>query len=204
MTANGSLIAASEPDELQAPTPGAELIARLDDPQVAASLSLILDHADLVATLIAGLDGMLRRSDVISESVVSAIEEVKGATAGYKGQKLLPDIDIATLRTSVTNLSTAFIDAAPTFNQLLRSPLTDPQTAQTIADMGDAVLEGRAAADADRRGPKGVFALMRVTKDPDVLRGLGFMIHVARAFGRKLAQDPPRASERGPRHSAQQ
>lgn len=203
MTANGSLIAESDPGEFLAQSPGDELIARLDDPEVAASLSLILDHADLVATLIAGLDGLIRRGDVISESLVSALDEVKGVTAAYKSQNLLPDVDVATLRTTLTDLSTAFIEAAPTFNQLLRSPLTDPRTAQVVADLGDALLDGKAAADADPRGPKGVFALMKVAKDPDVSRGLGFMIHVARAFGRRLAQEQPRASERGPRHLAQ-
>lgn len=206
MTSNGSLVAASAPDELMATSPGDELIQRLDDPEVAASLSLILDHADLVATLLTGLDGLVRRGDVISDSLASAIGEVRDVASAYtaanNGQKLLPDVDMASLRATVTDLSTAFLEAAPAFSMLLRSPLTDPQTAHLIAEVGDALLEGKAAAEADPRGPKGVFALMKVAKDPDVSRGLGFMIHVARAFGRRLAQDPPRTSERGPRHSA--
>ena len=32
----------------------------------------------------------------------------------------------------------------------------------------------------------GAFALLRTLKDEDVARGLNFLIHVARAFGREL------------------
>lgn len=198
VTANGSLVAAPDPDELTTASPGDALIARLDDPQVAASLSLILDHADLLATLVVGLDGMIRRGDVIGDNVVSALDEVKGAAAGYK----LPDVDLGALRTTLTELTTTLLAAAPTFTKLLQSPLTDPQTIEVMADVGDAVVEARTATAADPRGPKGVFGLMKMVKDPDVSRGLGFMIHVARAFGQRLAAQPPRPTERGARHSA--
>lgn len=197
-----SLMAPSDTDAFLAASPGDELIQRLDDPALASSLSLILDHADLLAMLVVGLGGLLRRGDVISDSLVSALAEFKTAGASFTSQTLLPDVDVPELQSTVAGLASALIAAAPTINKVLRSPLTDPQTAHVLADVGEALLEGKAAAAEDPRGPKGVFALMRVTKDPDVSRGLGFMIQVARAFGKRLVQDPPRPEERGPRHSA--
>src|SRR5439155_27248699 len=119
------------------------------------------------------------------------VAEVRDLAASGNGQRPWPSVDLAALSDSVTRLSAAFVDATPGLDRLLHSPLTDPQTAEALAEVGSALLEGKQAAAADPRGPKGVFALMRVTKDPDVSRGLGFMIQIARAFGRSLAPPEP-------------
>jgi len=71
-------------------------------------------------------------------------------------------------------------------NKILNSPLVDPQAADVLADLGEALVEGKAAAAADPGGPKGLFGLWKVSKDKDINRGLGFLIQVARAFGRQL------------------
>lgn len=203
MAAHASLMESLDPDDLIAESPGDEVIARLDDPQIASSISLILDHADLLATIIVGLDGLLRRADVIGDSLASGVAEFRDLAASNDGQRPWPSIDVAALSDTVTRLSAAAVDATPALDRLLRSPLTDPQTADVLAEIGEALLEGKQAAVADPRGPKGVFALMRVTKDPDVSRGLGFMIQIARAFGKRLA--PPEAPKKNAtaRHAAQ-
>lgn len=202
MAANASLIDNLDPDELIADSPGDQILARLDDPQVASSLSLILDHADLLATLVVGLDGLIRRAEVIGDSLASGVAEVREIAATSSGQRPWPAVDIAAVSDSITRLSAAAVDATPAFERLLRSPLTDPQTAEVLAQVGEALLEGKQAADADPRGPRGVFALMRVTKDPDVSRGLGFMIQIARAFGKRLAQPEPPEKSGTARHAA--
>jgi hypothetical protein len=200
VAAHASLIDSLDTDELIAESPGDEVIARLDDPRIASSISLILDHADLLATIIVGLDGLLRRAEVIGDNVASGVAEVRDLAAAGNGP--WPSVDLAALSGSVTRLSAAVVDATPALDRLLHSPLTDPQTADVLAEVGEALLEGKQAATADPRGPKGVFALMRVTKDPDVSRGLGFMIQIARAFGKRLA--PPEPSKEGgtARHAA--
>ncbi|OBC08900.1 hypothetical protein A5784_05755 [Mycobacterium sp. 852013-50091_SCH5140682] len=192
MAAHASLIDSRESEDLIADSPGDAIIARLDDPQIATSISLILDHADLIATIIVGLDELVRRAEVIGDNVASGLAEVRGLAAASSGTASWPAVDLGALSETVARLSAAVINAAPALDTLLRSPLTDPETAGVLADAGEALLEGKRAAATDPRGPKGVFALMRVTKDPDVSRGLGFMIHIARAFGRRLApQDSP-------------
>lgn len=175
--------------DLLAETPGDRLIQRLDDPGVASSLSLILDHADLLAILIVSIDGLVRRAEVIGDSVSATVADARQGLTAAKGQRSFPEVDVAALTDTVTRLAASAIDAAPALDRLLHSALIDPQTADVLAQAGDALLEGKQAAEADPRGPKGVFGLMRITKDPDVSRGLGFMIQVARAFGKRLA--PP-------------
>ncbi|MGV0849625.1 DUF1641 domain-containing protein [Mycolicibacterium phlei] len=189
MAADVSLISNSEVDR-PAATPRDDLIRRLEDPQTAASLQQILDHVDLLATLIDGLDGFIRRADVISDSVSDGINEVKQLASANNGQRTWPSVDVAALSDTVTRLSAAAANAAPALERLLNSPLTDPRTADTLAELGEALIEGRQAAAAERGKPKGLFALMRATKDPDVARGLGFMIQIAKAVGQQLGQAP--------------
>lgn len=202
MSAHASLIDSLDPDEFIAESAGDEVIARLDDPRIASSLSLILDHADLLATIIIGLDGLVRRAEVIGDSLASGVAEVRDLAASSNGQRPWPSIDLAAVSDSITRLSAAAVDATPALDRLLHSPLTDPQTAEVLAEIGEALLEGKRAAAADPRGPKGVFALMRVTKDPDVSRGLGFMVQIARAFGKRLATPETSSTSGSARHAA--
>jgi hypothetical protein len=202
VAAHASLMESLDTDALIAESPGDEVIARLDDPAIASSLSLILEHAELLATIIVGLDGLLRRAEVIGDNVASGVAEIREVAAAASGQGVWPSLDLPALSDSVIRLSAAVVQATPAVDRLLRSALVDPETAEFLAEVGDAVLEGKRAATVDPRGPRGVFALMRATKDPDVSRGLGFMIQIARAFGRRLA--PPEPPKRGGpgRHSA--
>lgn len=192
--ANVSLVEVVDQDSGVSPVD--TLRKRLDDPAVAASLNSLLDHADLIAILVAGLDGLVRRGDEISESLASAVGELRGQgsslTAAIPGleeaRSEFRGVDVAALVVNLAAVSKALIDATPAMNTLLRSPLVDPQSAQVLAGLGEALVEGRAAAEADPGGPKGLFGLWRVSKDKDINRGLGFMIQVARAFGRRLPQ----------------
>lgn len=176
-------------------SPVDRLRKRLDDPAVAASLDSLLDHADLIAILVAGLDGLVRRGDEISESLASAVDELRGPASSLSSIPGLDQvknefrgIDVGALAVSLAGLSKALVDATPAMNTLLRSPLVDPQSAEVLAELGHALVEGKAAAEADPGGPKGLFGLWRVSKDTDINRGLGFLIQVARAFGKRLPQ----------------
>jgi hypothetical protein len=201
VAADSSLVEPCDIDDLLGSSPGDDLIQCLDDPRIAASLSQLLDHADLLATIVTALDALLRRVEVIGDSVVSGFAEIREA-ASTNGQRSWPSLDLAAISDSVTRLSSAFIACTPGVERVLRSPLTDLQTAEVIAMVGEAFLEGKKAAAADPGGPRGVFALMRVAKDPDVSRGLGFLIHIARAFGQQLAPEQPK-KWRAPKHAAE-
>lgn len=185
MSANGQIVAVSPADQLR---------DRLEDPGVAASLNTLLDHADLVAILVAGLDGFVRRGDEITDSLSSAIDELRASSLGAGSPR--PDgagserqtVDLKSLAASLKTLATVLTDAGPALERILHSPMVDPQAVEVLGHVGQALVEGKAAATADPRGPNGLFGLWKVTKDKDVNRGLGFLIQVARAFGRRLPQ----------------
>ena len=168
MTANGQAVAVSPADQIR---------DRLDDPTVAASLNALLDHADLLAVLVTGLDGFVRRGDLITDSLTSAVNDFKGVSVAgvLPGAEALKGVDVQGWTQTLVTLSNSLVVAAPALNTLL-------------LQVGQAVAEGKEAAAADPGGPKGLFGLWKVTKDPDVARGLGFMIQVARAFGRQVGQ----------------
>jgi hypothetical protein len=66
------------------------LRARLDDPQVAAALDDLLRHADLLAPLVDGLDGGIRRGDVIHPSTPASVEvlvvDLGGRLTAYRNE----------------------------------------------------------------------------------------------------------------------
>jgi hypothetical protein len=162
--------------QLVAQSPADELLERLDDPRVAASLTHILDHADMLAMLIVGLDGFIRRGDTIAEAIADGVNDLRGAAgSGSSGA-------------DVQGLLSGVVGATPTLSALLNSRMmTDPRTASTLALLGEALVEGREEAANSPAGPTGVFGLLRALKDDDVSRGLGLLIQVAKALGRKLS-----------------
>ncbi len=177
MTANGQAVAVTPADSVR---------DRLDDPQVAAALNTLLDHADVLAVLVSGLDGFVRRGDTITDTVSSAVAEFQGASAaGIPGAEALKGVDVQSLVASLATLSGSVVGATPALNTLLSSGLTDPQAAQVLASLGDALVDGKAGA---ANPPKGLYGLWKATKDPDVARGLGFLLAVARSFGRRVGQ----------------
>jgi hypothetical protein len=178
MTANGQAVAVTPADTVR---------DRLDDPQVAAALNTLLDHADVLAVLVSGLDGFVRRGDTITNTVSTAVAEFRGASAAgvIPGGDALKGVDLQALAASLGTLSGAVVGATPALNTLLSSKLTDPQTAEVLAQLGDALVDGKAGA---ANPPKGLYGLWKATKDPDVARGLGFLLAVAKSFGRRVGR----------------
>ena len=177
MAANGQAIAVTPADSVR---------DRLDDPQVAAALNTLLDHADVLAVLVSGLDGFVRRGDTITDTLSSAVSELRGASAaGIPGADALKGVDLQSLAASLATLSGSVVNATPALNTLLSSGLTDPQAAQVLASLGDSLVDGKAGA---ANPPKGLYGLWKATKDPDVARGLGFLLAVAKSFGRRVGQ----------------
>lgn len=186
MSGNGQFLQLSPADQVR---------EKLDDPQVAASLNSLLEHADLLAILVSGLDGLVRRSDTLSDTLTSAIGDFKGAkgvngaslTQSIPGIDSLRSVDLAGLAESFATLSDKVIGATPALNSLLESRLTDPQAADVLAQLGEALVEAKAATAKHPDGPKGFFGILKATKDPDVIRGIGFLLQVAKGFGRQLS-----------------
>ena len=104
--------------------------------------------------------------------------------AGSKSNQLICNVDlIATLAV----LTGGLVKAPPAINTLLSSSLTDPRGAEVVAALGDALVSARSSVPAPPRGLRGLWSTLRgAAKDPDVTRGLAYLIEVARVFGRKV------------------
>jgi hypothetical protein len=166
---------------LVAPSAGDAVVAKLEDPRVAQALCDLLEHADLLAILVTGLDGMVRRGDTITGGLAKTVGDWLAA-ASQDGEP----VDLEKLAASLRTLSAAISDATPGLESLFRSDLTDPRAVEVASAMARSLIDGAEAAKDDPGRPMGVLALLRALKDEDVSRGLNFMLHVAKAFGRHL------------------
>lgn len=151
---------------------------RLNDPAVAASLVTLLDNAELLSTLVLGLSGLVGRGEMIVDTLAEGLADLRVASASRpEGTPTLAD-----LRTVTQEL----VEAAPALRQVLNSAMTQPATIDLLSMLSEAAVEGAETARANQTAVKGPLAAMRAMKEPDVQRGLGMLIEIARALGRRL------------------
>lgn len=143
--------------QLIAPSPVDTLLAKLDEPRTVAALNNLLEHADLLAILVSGLEGLVRRGEVISDSLASALGELRGTGGSSALAKL--------------------------------GALADPGVVDVVSTAARAISVGAEHTKSEPQKLSGVFSLMRTLKDDDVARGLSFLIHVLREFGRGFSAE---------------
>lgn len=163
------------------------LMERLDDPQVAAALTNLLDHADLLAILIVGLDGLVGRSETIGAAIAEGITDLRGLAGSGNG-------DIVA---SLTTLSGMLPKLEPMLSQVLESGLldsvldsgiTDPAMITEISRIGRGLTAGAEAAQSDPIVVNGLFSAMKLLKDPDIQRAVSYFAAVAKSIGVELAK----------------
>ncbi|MEO1056990.1 MAG: DUF1641 domain-containing protein [Actinomycetota bacterium] len=159
------------------------LLDRLEDPRTAAALNSLLDNVELLAVLIGGLDGLARKGEVIGDTLAEVYTEAKAAVDAS-------GLDPAQTTQQLSMLIPTLADASPAINRILDSPIVEPEPIDVLSETAVALVRGLKAAQAnDTR--VGLTGALRSTRDPDVQRGLGFIVEVAREFGRVLADDEP-------------
>ena len=166
------------PTTSAAVSPSEAVAERLNDPAVAASLVTILDHAELLSTLVLGLGGFLERGDQVIGALAEAVGDLKAAGAGQQLSDLPKLADVA----SATKL---LVDSAPTLQGVLQSSLAQPESVAMVSMFAEAANEGLNNARRSGARVDGVRGAMRTLKDPDVQRGLGILVEIARALGRR-------------------
>ena len=82
-------------DSVNGAGPADAVRERLDDPRVAEALTTLLDHADLLAVLVSGLDGFVRRGDDITANLTSAWGELSGSSEQIPGLAALREVGAA-------------------------------------------------------------------------------------------------------------
>jgi hypothetical protein len=161
--------------DLLSTTPSDTLRARLDDPKVASALNTMLDNADTLALGLVALDGLLRRADTISGNIEGSLKDVKAIGESFSY--------LAGPTKRLADDAPKIADAA---EALLESGMLSRDVVNLLGEFAGAIVQGTASAKAHGTSVVGVLPLLRALKDPDVGRGLGLMIEVARALGKTL------------------
>lgn len=155
--------------------PSEALARRLDDPATAEALGTLLDNAELLAVLVQGLAGFVARSDTIVEAFAGGVSELKTAAGGQAAK--LPSL--AEAGTIAGQLS----EALPIINHVLESKMLDPATIEMLAEVSSATTQGFNKA-RDNDVTVTAFGAFKALREPEVQRGLGYLIEIARALGR--------------------
>lgn len=152
---------------------------RLNDPAVAASMVTLLDNSELLSTLVLGLAGFMERGDMIMDAVAEGVNDAKAARAESTGNAELPSI------TELTALAGQLGDASPLLGQLLDSPIARPETIGVLALLSEAASEGVENAQRNNTEVSGAFGALRALKDPEVAKGLGVFLEIAKSLGKR-------------------
>jgi hypothetical protein len=155
------------------------LVDRLSEPQTAAALHLLLDNAELLAVIVSGIDGLARKGEVVGDTIAEVIAEVRAAGRAT-------GLDARTTTHQLATIIPTLAQASPAINRILASPIVEPDPIDVLSETAVALVKGLKAAQANQT-QIGLRGLYRASKDPDVQRGLGFIVEVAKSFGRDLA-----------------
>ncbi|MFI5040271.1 MAG: DUF1641 domain-containing protein [Acidimicrobiales bacterium] len=161
------------------------LIDRLSEPQVVASLNLLLDNVELIAVMVSGMDGLARKGEVIGDTLAEVLYEVRAAGRAT-------GLDLRETSGQLATLIPTLADASPTINRILESPIVQPEPIEVLSNAAESLVEGLQTAQANQT-KAGLRGLYKASKDEDVQRGFGFLIEVAKVFGRHLASTKPTA-----------
>lgn len=191
---SASVIANARPAD-----PTEALAERLSDPRVAASLNTLLDHVDLLAVLVTGLDALVSRGDTIADSLASGVAELRAAgeqTQADTAQLTAAARQLKALTPAVLDklpLMENLLNGLPVLESLLGSDLADPRLIGLAGTVARAVVQGADQAATAPVPATGIRALLRALKDPDIARALGFALSIAKALGKDLddAQTTP-------------
>lgn len=171
-------MAESDVHDTSAHQPVDAVTERLNDPAVAASLVTLLDNAELLSTLVLGLSGMMERGDMIMDAVAEGVNDFKRAGAGRpEGAPSL-----AQLGEVVSDLG----NAAPALTRITESAMVHPETIDLLSMISEASTEGARNARAQEPEITGLISAAKTLRDPEVQRGLGFVIEIARSLGRRM------------------
>jgi len=161
--------------ELLSSTPADQLRARLDDPNVAASLNLVLDNIDGLALAALAVNGLVHRADTISDSLSGSLKDAKALGESIQF--------LASPTKRLADEAPAIADAA---EALLDSGMLSRDVVTLLGQFAQAFVTGAENARARRTSVSGPLAAIRALKDPEVARGFGLLVEVSRALGKTL------------------
>ena len=188
------------------------LLEKLENPEVVAALSSLLDNVDLLAVLIAGLNGLVQRSELMGEAIIDGFGDIRTLTGsvtapeevmGLNIKAVLGDVseltkalpELTSMRPQLTSIlpkvapGLAEIADAGLIDEFIRSGLTEARSVDQLGNLLKGVAKGINSKPVE---VSGVLSLVRQVKDPDVSRGLGFALGLLQAIGAQIGQSKNR------------
>lgn len=188
------------------------LLEKLENPEVVAALSSLLDNVDLLAVLIAGLNGLVQRSELMGEAIIDGFGDIRTLTGSVTAPEEVMGLNIKAVLGDVSELSKALpeltsmlpqltsilpkvapglaeIADAGLIDEFIRSGLTEARSVDQLGNLLKGVAKGINSKPVE---VSGVLSLVRQVKDPDVSRGLGFALGLLQAIGAQIGQSKNR------------
>ncbi|QWT23106.1 DUF1641 domain-containing protein [Subtercola sp. PAMC28395] len=156
------------------------LLARLDDPATAAELSDLLDNISTLSGLLTATGSFLARGEEVLDNVASSYQEIAGS--------LSADASLAgALKTGMKLAGQAAPLAGTLADTAVLEKLADPALLELLATLVGAISTTQAAVRADPVAHEyGLTRAARATRDPDVKRGIGFVLGILKELGKSL------------------
>ncbi|MDP4014100.1 MAG: DUF1641 domain-containing protein [Candidatus Nanopelagicales bacterium] len=159
------------------------VLDKLQEPRIAAAVANLLDHADLVAVLLEGLDQFVARSDTVGESLFASVAELRNTVNGNTTlSSTLGAIDVQ-----------GMVDSA---KRLAASDVVSPQALDSVATVARGLVAGGQQFKESPVEVTGLLSLARLLKDPDIRRALSYGATVARSIGQELQVAPSAPTHR--------
>lgn len=169
------------------------LLEKLGSPRTIESLKALLDRLDLAAFLLEAVDGFLRHSDVVAESVASGVAEWRKTAPDLDAGRLqalgeaLPKLLDVTVFLLQSGALERFPKAIDTAIALANRGLFESKTVGVLAEIGQTAAASYEEVKTQSREPVGLLGLLRGLSDPDVQKSVALLLAVARRYGQTLA-----------------
>ncbi len=156
------------------------LDAMLADPEIRQSLAVIVANAPTLAAMAAMGTALLQRGPELTDNINGMVRQLRNEGESGQTNKLGTAV---TALAELAPVATALGGRAETITGFLDSAILRPEIVQVVGQLGEAALE----ADKRTRGKAvevgGVFALLKVLKEPEVQETLAFLVEFAKVFG---------------------
>jgi len=162
----------------------AELVDRLSEPATAAALTELLDNVATLNGLLTAASSFLARGEEIMDNVAESYREVTHVAGD---RTVARTVDTAkTLAGQSLPLAERLADTE-VLGKLATSSLLDPALFDMLEILARSVHTAHVTvASEPGKHEQGIFGVPRAMRDPDVKRGVGFVLAVAKELGRAL------------------
>lgn len=166
------------------------LIDRLGDPQTLDRLDTLLQKLETAVFLLDAVDGFLRRSPEIADSAASLVADLRNTSVDLGELRHLaertPKIVEALGRLTDTRTLDRVPDLVDVVLVLAESGMLDPKVVRVLGDVGQRLATAYEDASRGPVQPVGAVGLLRAMSEPEVQRGLGLLVGIARRVGRDV------------------